>query len=139
MLVFKMLMPLILYDLEVHRHLELPLYSKSVSGGSLNFPANKIAFNSLSRTKNKNGLLMLISLGTSRAALKPTSSIEDAAAPTVPSLVTSIVALCLIWLTLRGLYEKWQNISWKHRSNLYHEYLDFKMSIIYNLFRYIGI
>ena len=91
----KMSMSLI-YDLEVHRHLELPLYSKSVSGGSLNFPANKIAFNSLSRTKNKNGLLMLISLGTSRAALKPTSSIEDAAAPTVPSLVTSIVALCLI-------------------------------------------
>jgi hypothetical protein len=79
-------------------HLELPLYSKSasVSGGLLNFPANKIAFNSLSRTKNKNGLLMLIFLGTSRAALKPTSSIEEAAAPTVPSLVTSIVALCLI-------------------------------------------
>ena len=58
-------------------------------GGLLNFPAKRIAFNILSRTKNKNGLLILISFGALTAALKPTSSIEDAAAPTVPSLVTS--------------------------------------------------
>merc|ERR1712025_145669 len=64
------------------------------------FPANRIAFNSVSRTKNKNGLLTLIVL--ENPAAKATNSTEDAATPTVPSLVTSIAARCLILLTLRG-------------------------------------
>ena len=66
------------------------------------FPANKIAFNWVSLTKNKNGLLTSIVFGAESDALKATNSIADAAAPTVPSLVTSIVARCLILLTLRG-------------------------------------
>ena len=72
------------------------------ASGSAYLPAKTIAFKSVSRTKNKNGLLMSTVLGRDREALRATNSIEDAAAPTVPSLVTSIVALCLTLPTLRG-------------------------------------
>ena len=73
------------------------------ASGSAYLPAKTIAFKSVSRTKNKNGLLMSTFLGRDREALRATNSIEDAAAPTVPSLVTSIVALCL---TLPALAEQ---------------------------------
>ena len=51
-------------------------------------PAKTIAFKSVSRTKNKNGLLMSTVLGRDREALSATNSIENEAAPTVPFLVT---------------------------------------------------
>ena len=78
-------------------------YSESYCTAGLEyFPAKSIAFDSVSLTKNKNGLLIVIGLGPLSDALKATNSTEDAAAPTVPSFVTSIVARCLILLTLRG-------------------------------------
>ena len=42
-----------------------------------------------------------ISVGTSKNPEKATTSIEEAAAPTVPSSVTSIVTLCLMSPSLR--------------------------------------
>ena len=70
-----------------------------IHSGSAYIPARIITSNSMSRTKNKNGLLM--SSG-GRRVVEVLDSIEDAASIKVPCLVTSKVVECFILLTLKG-------------------------------------